>query len=209
MNLQKAKLIADSYEQMKSTPNEFRTKSAYASLLVETQNQFRQMLADGISVELVAGKGEPYANSKQMMRDVKQNGHLFVLSTVGNFGQNEITDKERSENPLLGVSSFKGFLFNDLFRAVHDFYGHCQKQNGFGPIGEEIAWVCHSKMFSQNAKKAMTTETRGQNSWVNFGKHLRNAKGDIPVKGETGFVSPQNRPFAIQKTGILPSIFHS
>ena len=31
-----------------------------------------------------------------------------------------------------------------------------------------MAWNVHARMFSPLARRAMTTETRGQNSYVNF-----------------------------------------
>ena len=53
----------------------------------------------------------------------------------------------------------------------------------------------------------MTTETRGQNSWVNFGPHLRHASGDMLKPGDKNYVSPRDRQFADQKAGLLPEEF--
>jgi len=54
----------------------------------------------------------------------------------------------------------------------------------------------------------MTTETRGQNSWVNYGEHLRTGpEGRIPQKGEPGYVPLQDRPFSDQKVMLLPEEF--
>jgi hypothetical protein len=61
-----------------------------------------------------------------------------------------------------------GLTANEMFRAVHDFYGHAVHGNPFGPKGEEIAYGAHSQMFSPLARMAMASETRGQNSFVNF-----------------------------------------
>jgi hypothetical protein len=55
-----------------------------------------------------------------------------------------------------------------MFRAVHDFYGHAVHGNQFGAKGEEIAYGAHSQMFSPLARIAMASETRGQNSFVNY-----------------------------------------
>jgi hypothetical protein len=63
-------------------------------------------------------------------------------------------------------------------------------------------------MFSPEAVPAMTTETRGQNSWVNFGEHLRTAEGKIPAKGEQGYIPPAERPYAQEKANVLPEEFH-
>tara|TARA_R100000805_G_scaffold475_10_gene947 strand:- start:4127 stop:11347 length:7221 start_codon:yes stop_codon:yes gene_type:complete len=62
-------------------------------------------------------------------------------------------------------------------------------------------------MFSHDARRAMTTETRGQNSWVNFNQSLRREDGSMPKKGDPDYVRPQDRPFAEQKIGLLPDEF--
>jgi hypothetical protein len=61
------------------------------------------------------------------------------------------------------------------------------------------------QMFSPLAAAAITTETRGQNCWVNFGPHMRNKRGEIFNIYESGYIPPQKRPFAQQKMGLLPS----
>jgi hypothetical protein len=52
-------------------------------------------------------------------------------------------------------------------------------------------WLHHSQMFSPLAQLALTTETRGQNSWFNFGPHAA-----LPII---------ERPFAEQKATLLPA----
>jgi hypothetical protein len=63
-----------------------------------------------------------------------------------------------------------GMNQNEQFRAVHDYFGHLgtKKPNTFGPQGEENAWLAHRQMYSPLAEPAMTSETRGANSWVNY-----------------------------------------
>src|SRR6476659_2128677 len=91
-----------------------------------------------------------------------------------------------------------GYSINDKFRAVHDYFGHCAAGYGFGPRGEENAWNAHSQMFSPDARRAMTTETRGQNSYVNFGRHNY---GD---DGRYLNIRPAERPYACQKAALFP-----
>ena len=62
-------------------------------------------------------------------------------------------------------------------------------------------------MYSPVARRAMTSETRGQNSWVNTNKNLRKPDGTLYQKGEEGYVEPPDRPFAEQKSGLLPQEF--
>lgn len=52
---------------------------------------------------------------------------------------------------------------------MHVLFGHLKEGNGFRSEGEENASRSHSAMYSPPAREAMTIETRGQNSWVNYG----------------------------------------
>ena len=85
-------------------------------------------------------------------------------------------------------------LANDLFRAVHDAFGHGLEGAGFRAQGEENAWQAHARMFTGPALGALTSETRGQNSWLNYGPH-----------GETNQTAKvEDTVFAEQKTGLMP-----
>lgn len=203
IDVEEAKKRADAYEAMKNEPNNPEVKAAYDAMAKETLDQHQHLLDNGYKVEIFEGEGEPYKNSDEMLKDLKDNKHLYVLSTEKEFGQNPITEKQRAENPLLRDSGFKDengkpLLVNDVFRFVHDAFGHGERGNSFGAKGEENAWDVHARMYSPLARRAMTTETRGQNSWVNFGKHLRDENGNIKK------VSAKEKPFAEQKMGLLP-----
>jgi hypothetical protein len=203
IDVEEAKRRADAFEQMKHDPNNPEVKEAYEAMASETMDQFNSLKESGYTVEIFEGKGEPYANSQEMLKDLKENKHLYVLSTEKEFGQGNITEEQRNENPLLkdsGATDVNGkpLLVNDVFRFVHDAFGHGERGNSFGAIGEENAWDVHARMFSPKARRAMTTETRGQNSWVNFGPHLRNPDGSIKK------IDPKEKPFAEQKIGLLP-----
>lgn len=79
-------------------------------------------------------------------------------------------DTDSSHPYLAKVDPLTGINENEKFRAVHDYYGHLgtEKPNQFGPKGEENAWMSHKQMYSPLAEPALTAETRGQNSWVNY-----------------------------------------
>jgi hypothetical protein len=77
---------------------------------------------------------------------------------------------------------------------VHDYFGHITEGVGFRADGEENTWRKHAAMFTPLARRALTTETRGQNSWVNYGPYAefnKTANG-----GDT--------QYAPQKVGLLP-----
>ena len=95
-------------------------------------------------------------------------------------------------------------LENDVFRAVHDTFGHGMRGNTFGPIGEYNAWLAHKEMYSRDAQRVMTTETLGQNTFTNYGPHMRDAEGNLIAKGDPRYVGPADRPFAPQKVAVVP-----
>ena len=209
LNKDNSKMIADAYDNLVDDPKNPEVIKAYKALADETLSQYQSIIDKGYKLEIWKGKGEPYANSTEMIQDVRDNKHLYIFGTEAGFGEGAITPEQRKENVMLSRTEYKDvngdpLVVNDIFRFVHDFFGHTELGNGFGPIGEENAWLNHSRMYSPEARKAMTTETRGQNSWVNYNKNLRRKDGTIPKKGEKGYVPLSKRPFADQKMGILP-----
>ena len=169
IDIENSKKIADAYDEMQSNPNDPEVKAAYNAMANETVDQFKYLIDNGYTVELYDGKTEPYKNSEEMLKDLRDNKHLYVFSTEEGFGDTPITEKDRQENPLLKDSGFtdkngKKLLINDAFRFVHDIFGHGERGNSFGAKGEENAWDVQSRMYSPEARRAMTTETRGQNS---------------------------------------------
>lgn len=187
----RARSIADAYENLpvddSANPE---VKRAYMALVREINDQWDHAVDEmGMTFEPWNKEGQPYANSAEMIEDVLNNKHLYFF-------------KGGEPHPFLSVIDEKtGFSANDKFRAIHDLYGHASEGYGFGPRGEENAWIKHSQMFSKDAQRALTTETRGQNSWVNFGKQNYNPDG-TPKK-----LPYRDRPYADQKVALLPEEF--
>ena len=199
-NVEFAKRTADAYDAMKHEPNNPEVKAAYDAMKNDVDKQWDYATQKmGMKLEPWTKEGQPYANSKEMAADVKNNKHLYFFQG----------GESPADNPLQAVDPKTGLSYNDKFRAVHDLFGHAAQGNEFGPKGEETAYQLHRQMFSPEAVPALTTETRGQNSWVNFGEHMRNPEGNVPKKGEPGFVPATERPYAEQKTGLLPEQFHA
>jgi hypothetical protein len=187
--------IARAYEEMKHAPNDPKVKRAYDALAKETLDQYETIKKLGIKIEPIKpGMPNPYPDGpKQVHEDIK-NGHLWFFPSDAGFGSSGL---DVSDNPLLKLTgeTIDGVQLrvNDVFRIVHDIFGHAKTGVGFGPRGEENAWLAHMRMYSPEAQKAMTSETRGQNSWVNFGPH-----------GESNRANQMNTIYADQKTGLLP-----
>lgn len=189
--------VADEYSRMLHNPSNPDVKQAYDALASETMNQYEAMLSAGVKPYFIRGS-DPYQNSPyEALLDLQQNKRLGVFPTRSGFGTDEAFDP--SGNPLLADTGLKldgePLLVNDAFRAVHDYFGHGKGGFGFRAAGEENAYRAHSGMFSDAARRAAASETRGQNSWLNFGpfgKTNRTANIDETV-------------FADQKTGLLPN----
>jgi hypothetical protein len=185
----RAQTIADAYDALPQVDDSPEVRRAYSALADEIQAQWDYAINKmGMTFEPWVDEGQPYANSREMVEDVQKNKHLYFF-TGG------------EPHPLLGEPDATGLTINDKLRAIHDLFGHAAEDYQFGPRGEENAWIKHSQMFSPLAQRALTTETRGQNSWVNYGKHNYNPDGtpkNIPAA---------ERPFAQQKVALLPEEF--
>jgi hypothetical protein len=170
IDAEKAQQMAKVYESLPK--NDPAAKSAYDALNKEVASQLKAIKGAGYKIEYV--KTDPYANSAEMMKDVRENKRLKVFATP-----------DDSFHPYMTPAQ------NNAFRAVHDWIAHAGPGNQFGPIGEENAYRMHAATLSPEAQRALATETRGQNSWVNFGPNSH-----LPVK---------ERPFAEQKAALWPA----
>ena len=191
--------IADEYDKLQHNPADPAVQRAYSAMKDDIDDQWNYATNRmGIKMEPWTEEGQPYKNSKEMSADVKNNKHLYFFQG----------GDMPADHPLAATDPQTGLTYNDKIRAVHDLFGHAANENQFGPAGEERAWQEHRQMFSPEAVPALTTETRGQNSWVNFGKHLRDESGKVPAKGEPGYVPPTERPYAENKAALLPDWTH-
>lgn len=195
----RAKRIADSFDLMAHQPDDPLVRAAYSAMIEETLAQYQFVKATGLEVEFITGD-DPYALSPRLaIQDVVDNNHLWVFPTDDGFGGTASADVDVSGNPLLAlVDEWIGdrqLRANDVFRIVHDYFGHIKDGYGFRADGEENAWQSHAAMFSPLARRAMTTETRGQNSWVNYG----------PFGEFNKTASGADTQYAPQKIGLLPS----
>lgn len=192
----RAKRIADAYEKMKDAPDDPDVKAAHEAMIRETLDQYDAILETGLVVEFIKPGEDPYPNPRMAIDDVVQNNHLWVFPTEAGFGTRESFDA--SKHPMLTPTTYKisgkVATANDIFRIVHDYFGHIKDGVGFRADGEENAWRSHSSMYSPLARRAMTVATRGQNSWVNYG----------PYGEKNRTAKTEDTVFADQKTGLLP-----
>jgi hypothetical protein len=112
---------------------------------------------------------DPYSDVHEMLDDVNNNKRLQVLGTHATGGHPYFDDDT-----------------NDKFRAVHDFFGHAATGRSFDRHGEQATYLAHAQMFHPEARSALASETRGQNSSLIL-----------------------NGGFRPQKVGIMPQQFWS
>lgn len=133
-------------------------EKSYMQLAAETKMQFENLPISttyhGGDLDYVTSEGG--TNSIGMLRDTIQNQNMNV------FRGGDRHDFLNEVDPETGLNT------NEMFRAVHDYFGHGVKGNKFDATGEEIAYGSHSQMYSPLARMAMASETRGQNSFVNY-----------------------------------------
>lgn len=187
---------ADNYAAMPHAPNDPAVAASYQSLRNEIKQQYLY-LRDRAGLNIEASR-KNYPTSAAMVDDVQKNNHLNFFPTEAGFGE----DAAPSDHPMLQVDPDTGMTFNDMFRAVHDYFGHASEGNSFGPKGEQAAFNAHRNTLTPGAHGALASETKGQNSVVNFGPHMRDQQGALLPKDLAP--RPQDRPFAEQKTGLLP-----
>ena len=140
--------VSDNFDAMPHAPQDPTVKAAYEGLGAEAEKQYDFLVnRAGVKIEPWAGEGEPYASSKHMVEDVNRNNHLWYRPTEGAFGQGGLP--QDLENPMLAKGK-NGLLKNDMFRAVHDYFGHAQHGFEFGVKGEEGAFQEHVQMIAMS-----------------------------------------------------------
>lgn len=186
--------VANAYEEMKHNPSDPKVKAAYDAFKSETKAQWEGIQKNtGLKVDFK----QPYpygANPREVTEDVRNNNHMTVFPTEAGFGEGAAD----TQHPMLEKSGVKidgkEVTYNDLFRIVHDYYGHVQEGNGFRGQGEYNAWRNHRTLYSKAAQPAMDSETLGQNAWVNNG----------PKAAANVGASQTDTAYADQKAGLLP-----
>lgn len=145
--------VADAYEA--APVRDPRAYPAYAAFCRETVRQYHFLVGRvefggcGLTVRIV--DEDPYRDAGEMVADVRERRlRVWSSAATGN------------AHPYLSDGE------NDMFRAVHDAFGHAASGRGFDGDGEEAAWLKHGTMYPPLARRAMTTETRGQTCTLIF-----------------------------------------
>lgn len=142
VNEARGREIAGAY--MAAPAYDSAASGAYAAFRDETIRQFNELRR---RVRVDVTPDDPYEGADGLFADLDTNRRMAVYATASSGSHPWIPD-----------------AVNDMFRAVHDFHGHYRTRRGFDRHGEEAAWTRHSRMYSPLARRAMTSETRGQSS---------------------------------------------
>jgi len=183
---------AQNYDQL--------TEAAYRQLGDEVTQQFDKL---PLSFRYHQGSHE-YASPNDMLQDVLGRGNMNVFS-----GGDPHEFLSRVD-PATGLSQ------NEMFRGVHDYIGHAVPGSNFNAPGEEIAYAAHAQTLSPLARMALLSETRGQNSWGNYGPanvdvidamnrlRMQRKERGVAERWIAQYPNDRNTPEAIAALGRLP-----
>lgn len=202
LNTELSKEIAEAYEKGDYITGTEEVDKSYKALIKETKQQYEFIVGKGLKVERYQGKGEPYSSSREMLEDIRKNNHIYFLANEEAFGDNTTTADKNIGLQKSGIKLADGYEMtnSELFRVVHDYFGHGVIGNGFGPIGEENATLQHLNLFSNIAKPALVFQTRGQNSWVNFSGANKEVLNDFKRANELRKEGKIEEADALQKS---------
>lgn len=202
--------IANWYDAAPLTAGTKDEALQYQILKEDTLDQYELLRENGVEIEPWLSEGQPYTSSAELSQQLHADNKLYVFLTANGHGQGSDTESvgRPDGHPMLEpspvVSRGVTFLYNDLFRAVHDAFGHAARGNRFTARGEFMASWDHMKMYRPECHPVLLSETVGQICWFYFGPHVRRPDGSVPRPSDRDYVSPSRRPYSPQKTVPMP-----
>ena len=181
-----------------------RLHVAYVDFKNKLIDQYYALVDHGFTIKPWHGFGsdQPYDCSLDMIESIDQFGTLYYFQTDHGFGNG---DQVSADHPMVDQTGIVidglPVLYNDLFRAVHDLFGHYLHGCTFAPLGEYKAFIGHLQLFGIDslASEALMIETIYQSTFFGFGRHIRRSDNTIPKPTETDYIELSDRPFADQK----------
>jgi hypothetical protein len=191
--------LADRFDRLPRISWDRTLAGRYRRLKHETRAHYQAVLDAGIDVEPLLGAGQPYRDSAELVRKVRETGTIQVFLTRDGHGPPGSDGFHPMREPSGVTARDVELTHNDLFRVVHDVFGHVMFGHGFGASGELKAAYTQMALLSENARLAVFTEQVAQTCWFFFGPHLRDESGRVRRPGDRGYLPPHRRPFAEQK----------
>ncbi|OHV61395.1 hypothetical protein [Pseudofrankia sp. BMG5.36] len=128
-----------------------RALPAFRRLREEIAEQFEFLIRPtrqgGLGVSVTVQPEERYGSLAELTNDLSEERRLRIMGSAAMGHQHPFFKPEEC----------------DMFRALHEVFGHALAGAGLDRHGAEAAWLRHSLMFTPPlARRAMATETRGQ-----------------------------------------------
>lgn len=174
---------------VQGAPMSDRLRASYDALTAAVSAQYKHITSPreqgGLGINVEVTPHDPYRNVEEAAADVRDNSRLRVLATETTGGHGLWTNMQ-----------------NDQFRAVHDIYGHLATGRDFSRHGEEAAYQAHAATMPPEAHLALAGETRGQNSYLNWGGG--DFPANVPVELPQWATDPSRRAQPPQPTATAP-----
>lgn len=163
--------VADHFERAPLFDYDAGLARCYGEFKQENLRQYLLVRAAGIDVHPWLAPGQPYRGSVELREAVRSTRTLHVFLTSAGHGPGPA----RRDHPMLEPAGITvdgvEFCHNDVFRVVHDVFGHVMSGTGFSPSGELTASYCHMAMYPEVAHPALFTEQVAQSCWFFHGPH--------------------------------------
>jgi hypothetical protein len=202
--------VARYYDEAPAGEPDRSLLQTYDRLKQEILQQYEAIAAAGYRIVPWTFEGQPYRNAAHVSEQVCRSRTLYIYLTRNGHGPDrhgpesgwDVTHPMREPSPI--EINGERLLYNDLFRAIHDFFGHITYACSFQPDGEFRATSVHFQMFSDELHPILFSEMIGQICWFFFGPHLLDHDGRVRNRHDSGYVPPLKRPYAPQKTFKYP-----
>ena len=199
--------VAAYYDRAPRFAYDARLRRLYDLLKHENLKQYRAALDADIKVVPWTGEGQPYHGFTQMIEHVCATKMLYVYLTSHGHGPTHGVGYHPMRTPA-GISAFGVELcHNDVFRVVHDIFGHLLTGKNFGVHGEFEATYGHLSMYPKCLLPVLFAEQIGQICWFFYGPHLTDCAGRLRRRHDPGYLPPAERPYPKQKVFLFPQRF--
>ena len=166
-DLWRGKMIAMMWERLPDRSRVPLVREAYRQLVEQTEEMWRFAVEElGMCCATTVEPGiEPYATGAEQAAEIVRDRRIITETGLG------------KEHPLMTREQY------DMFRAVHDLFGHAALGTGFDRHGEYQAFLSHCAMYFDLGRWAMASEYRGVNSSLWAGHAVGAGKAALLPRG--------------------------
>ena len=194
--------VAEAQQRSRHDPENLAVAKAYRALINETRAMYDAL--GPLEVTAWTEDGPPYRSAAEIGADLAA-GRLKLRLSEAMFGPGADNPGHPLNDPSgLRTTDGQPLTHNDLLRVVHEVYGY--GQSGFRPDmrGAYNAYHEHARLLSDEAARALATETLAQDAWHNAAVIFRRPDGSLPRLGDADYLPESEREFAEQKAFLLP-----